>query len=53
MLGPVIKREVKSLPKVMSIGTTDISSIRGCLAEFRVIYFSSFNKGFTPFIFLE
>lgn len=53
MFGPVITRVEKLIPRFISIGTTECSSINGCLADIRFINLSSFNSGSTAFNLIE
>ena len=53
VFGPVISKLENLSPKVTVIGTTLEASIKGCLADSRLIIFSSLILGVIPFISLE
>ena len=53
MLGPVITRVLKFIPKFILIGTTVELSINGCLAFIKLISLFSFNKGLVAFKTIE
>ncbi len=43
----------KLVPRFISIGTTTFSSIKGCLAEIKLINLLSFNSGSIALSFIE